>query len=227
MKLQELDSQIYKLNEEIESKPKEIEALQEAFEEKKKRLSLLEKAYLDAQKEKKEKELEFAAKEENTKKLQSQLYQLKTNKEYNIMLQQINDTKADASLAEDKIIEAMEKIDKTKTSLDYEKGKIGEEEKIFLAEKKKVEDLIKEMDGSIAQFLAQRNQTIPDIDNKILSQYERILHNRDGLAICAVKNNTCAGCNMFVPAQVINLIQMYDKMVTCEVCNRILVIPNE
>ena len=32
---------------------------------------------------------------------------------------------------------------------------------------------------------------------------------------------------MFVPPQVINLIRMYECIITCEVCNRILYIENE
>jgi hypothetical protein len=73
----------------------------------------------------------------------------------------------------------------------------------------------------------QRKQAVPEIDPKILSQYERILFNRDGLAIVSVKDNSCAGCNMFVPPQVINLIKMYERIVTCEICNRILYINEE
>ena len=65
-------------------------------------------------------------------------------------------------------------------------------------------------------------QAIPEIDPKILSQYERILSNRDGLAIVAVKGDSCKGCNMLVPPQVVNLIKMYERIVTCEICNRIL-----
>jgi len=68
---------------------------------------------------------------------------------------------------------------------------------------------------------------MPGIDRKILTQYERILNNRDGLAIVSVKGNSCQGCNMFVPAQVINLIKMYERIITCEVCNRMLYIKDE
>jgi len=32
---------------------------------------------------------------------------------------------------------------------------------------------------------------------------------------------------MFVPPQVINLIKMYERIITCEVCNRMLYIEEE
>jgi predicted nucleic acid-binding Zn-ribbon protein len=98
VKLQTLDSQIYSLRAEKEAKPQEIKVLQESFEAKKQSLAVLEKNFLDSQKKRKDKELELASKEEGSKKLQSQLYSLKTNKEYQTMLQQIQDSKADASV---------------------------------------------------------------------------------------------------------------------------------
>jgi len=227
IQLQAIDTQIYRLNDEKKAKPLEIEALKTAFEAKKATLANLEKISLDLQKEKKDRELELGSKEENAKKLQAQLFQLKTNKEYNTMLQQIQDAKADGSLIEDKILESMDKIEKSKADIDNERKKLQQEEQTFNAQKKTVEDRIKEIDEKLAQLNIQRQQSVPAIDKKILAQYDRILQNRDGLAIVSVKNNTCSGCNMFMPAQVINLIRMYEKIMVCDVCNRILFIGDE
>lgn len=224
LKLQTIDSEIYSLKYEKESKPEEVRAIETAFEEKKKHLADLEKNLLDLQKQRKEKELELASKEESNKKLQAQLYSLKTNKEYQAMLQQIQDAKADASVIEDKLLQLFDQADRVKIETEREKQKLKEEEKGFLDQKKKVEDRVKEIDGRLAQLEAQRKQEITDIDPKILSQYDRILKNRDGLAIVTAKDNSCQGCNMFVPPQVINLIKMYEHIVTCEMCNRILYI---
>lgn len=227
LQLQAVDTQIYRLNEEKKALPAQVEALRLQFEEKKKSVAAAEKSHLDAQKEKKDRELELAAKEENTRKLQGQLYQLKTNKEYNTMLQQIQDSKADASLVEDRILEAMEKVDRTRRAVEDEQKKLAEEEKLFLNQKAKVETEMKEIEQRLAQLQAQRKQIAPGIDKHIMAQYDRILRSRDGLAIVAVKDSACLGCHMAVPPQVINLIQMYDHIITCEVCNRILYIPHD
>ncbi len=220
--LQEIDSQIYALNQEKQAKPLEIKAIEEQFEAKKQSLLVLEKLSLDLQKQKKDKEGELAAKEESAKKLQGQLFQLKTNKEYQTMLQQIADTKADGSVIEENILEIMVKMDKVKLDIEEEKKKLQEEEKFFNGEKAKVQIRVKEIDDKIAQLDAQRKQIIPGIDKKIIDQYERVLASRNGLAITTAKNNSCQGCNMYVPPQVINLIKMYEKIITCEMCNRIL-----
>lgn len=224
IQLQTLDSEIYALRYEKESKPKEIKTLEEAFAEKKQLLEILEKNALDLQKQRKGRELELASKEESIKKLETQLYSLKTNKEYQAMLQQIDDAKADASVIEDQILESLEKIDKAKIDMEQEKQMLQEEEAKFDAQKKNIENRIKEIDDRLAQLEGQRRQVTPQIETKILTQYERILVNRDGLAIVSVKDDSCRGCNMLVPPQVINLIKMYERIITCEVCNRILYI---
>ncbi|MFH0827027.1 MAG: C4-type zinc ribbon domain-containing protein [Candidatus Omnitrophota bacterium] len=222
IKLQTIDSEIYALEHEKEAKPQEIKALEEAFEQKKQSLAALEKTLLDFQKQRKDKELELASKEEGTKKLQTQLYLLKTNKEYQTMLQQIEGIKADASVIEDKILALFDQTDKAKNEGEKEKQKLKEEEKVFLDQKKKAEDRIREIEDRLAQLQAQRKQVTPDIAEKILTQYERIMKNRDGLGIVSVKDDSCQGCHMLVPPQVINLIKMYERIITCEVCNRIL-----
>ncbi|MDD5653752.1 MAG: C4-type zinc ribbon domain-containing protein [Candidatus Omnitrophica bacterium] len=221
-KLQAIDTEIYTLENEKKAKPQEIKALEALFEEKKAGVAAAEKVLLDIQKEKKDKELELGGKEEAAKKLQGQLFSLKTNKEYQTMLQQIADTKADGSLIEDKILELLEQVDKSRADIDTEKQKLAGEEKLFAEQKKKVDQRIKEIDDRLAQLGAQRKQALADIEPKILAQYDRILASRDGLAIVGVKNNSCMGCNMYVPPQVINLIKMYERIITCEVCNRIL-----
>ena len=224
IKLQEVDSELYSLRAEKAAKPEELKVIEASFEAKKANLAELDKKLTDLQKQRKDRELELGTKDEAMKKLQGQLYSLKTNKEYQTMLQQIQDAKADASVVEDKILELFDKSDAVKIEAEKEKLNLKEEEKVFLTEKNKVDDRIKEIDGRVAQLDARRKQSTQDIDPKILSQYERILTSRDGLAIVTVKGNSCGGCNMFVPPQVINLIKMYEHIITCEMCNRILYI---
>jgi uncharacterized protein len=224
IELQKIDSEIYKLQREKQAKPQEMQLIDAAFEAKKQGLAELEKASLDLQKQKKDKELELGSKEEAAKKLQGQLFQLKTNKEYQAMLQQIADAKTDGSMIEEKILIIMEQMDKIKADIDAEKQKLKEEEKVFSEQKNIVNSRVKEIDDRLSVLDGQRRQIVPAIDAKVIAQYERILSSRDGLAICLAKNNSCGGCNMFVPPQVINLIKMYDHIITCEMCNRILYI---
>ena len=60
------------------------------------------------------------------------------------------------------------------------------------------------------------------MDKKVLAHYERVLANRDGLALAAVKNNACQGCFRILPPQVINEVKKKEDLIFCDNCARIL-----
>ena len=222
-----VDKEIYALLDEKEKLPKELEAKESEFEEKKKSLLAIEETYKDLLKQKKDKELQLGTREEEIKKLQSQLYSLKTNKEYSAMLQQIEGAKADKSALEDQILLLLEGVDRVKEEESRVKERLAKEEAVFKEEKKKIEDRIKEVEQRVAQLESQRKIAMQGIDLKILAQYERILKGRQGMALAAVADFSCQGCFMNITHQVINEIKMYDKIVTCGACQRILYLEDE
>lgn len=224
IRLQQEDKAIHDLNVEKQTKPEEIARLTEEFEAKKQSLADAEKKLLDIQKQKKEGELNLASQEENARKLQSQLYSLKTNKEYQAMLGQIQDAKADASVIEDKILGLMDEVETARKAVDEEKARLKEHEQVFNEAKRKIEERIKAIDGEIAQHEAKRKQIAPAVDARILAQYDRILQGRNGLAMVPVQEYSCTGCFMRVTPQIVNEIKMYDQLITCQACNRILYI---
>ena len=76
-----------------------------------------------------------------------------------------------------------------------------------------------------ALALCMLNTWEPNIDARLLSQYERILKSREGLALVPVMNNACGGCHMGLPPQVVNETQQHEKWIVCESCARILYWP--
>ena len=227
VKLQAVDTQIYRLQQEQKGAPLKIKELQELFIRKKENLDSLEKKAQELLRQRKEKELECASREEQMRKMQIQLYQLKTNKEYSAKLKEIDTVKADKSVLEDAILVLMEESDKLGNEIKKEKAFLAEEEKKDNAEIQKIELRGKEIEDKLSTLKSQREQIAQQVDSKILAKYERVLANRDYLAIVRVENNACQGCFMNVPPQVINLIRMYNNLVICEVCQRILYIEEE
>ena len=220
--LQDIDAKIYALKRDRDELPQEISALQKSFEEKKAHLNSLENKSKALAVRRKEKELELSSKEENIKKLSGQLFSLKTNKEYQTMLEQITGIKTDNSVLEEEILKIMDEQDAVKEEVIKEKARLSEEEKNFLAEKKKVEGRMQELESSINDLTAKGRQIIPCIDKRIYAVYERILKALNGLALVKVKNYTCQGCFISVTPQVVNEIKMLERLVTCESCARIL-----
>ncbi|MEK6714554.1 MAG: C4-type zinc ribbon domain-containing protein [Candidatus Omnitrophota bacterium] len=227
IELQTIDTQIYNLNKRLFAIPIELENKNREFEVKKSGLKALEEKNKELLLKKKGEELELAAKEGVITKLQSQLFSIKTNKEYTVMLKEIDGAKADKSLIEDQILGILEALDNIAAEVNKEKNSLTEEEKKLNKDKAGLEIERKTIEEEIAVLNHKRSQAAPKIDRRILATYERILKNKDGLALVKVVNNACQGCFMNVTHQTVNEIRMYDKLVTCQACARILYEENE
>jgi predicted nucleic acid-binding Zn-ribbon protein len=221
-KLQEIDSELFRLRREQQHKPLELERARQLLAEEQAKTSAAEARLNASQVQRKEKELELSTAEATVKKMHMQLFQIKTNKEYTAKITEIENIKADQSLVEEKILELYEEGDGIKTEIEKEKQVVAEEEKKYLGEKARIDASIKELEDRIRVFKAQRQQIVPGIEKSSLTRYERILANKEGLAIVPVRDDSCGGCHMHLPPQVINEIKMHDHLVYCETCARII-----
>lgn len=220
--LQDLDKKIYDLTREKVEQPGILEGIQKDFDTKKAKFKALEEARQKTQLKQKEKEMELGTKEEGIKKSQGQLGQLKTNKDYQTKLAEIEGLKADKSIIEEDILKYMDEIDVLKKEVDAEKKALENEEKVF-GEKKNVVLLRgKEIEGALKDFEGKRKILADSVDKKILERYEHILHGKEGMALAKVLNTSCSGCFMTVPHQVVNEIKMHERLITCGICSRIL-----
>lgn len=220
--LQKIDKKIFDLNREKGEQPKKLTELESSFEEKKTGLKKLEGDKQKAMLAQKEKEGELAVKEEGIKKSLSQLSQLKTNKEYQAKLTEIEGFKADKSLIEEDVLKLMDEIDVIKGAIENEKKSLLTDEKKFNDEKKIINDKTNEIENELARLNQERQVLSEQIDKKILKQYEHILYAKQGLALVEADDNSCQGCYMTIPHQVINEIKMHERLIICESCARIL-----
>jgi predicted nucleic acid-binding Zn-ribbon protein len=220
--LQEVDKKIFVLNKEEAKMPARMQELLTAFEAKKAKLKSIEENRQKLMLRQKDREGELASKEEGIKKSQSQLGQLKTNKDYQVKMTEIEGFKADKSIFEEEILKLMDDNEAAKRDADIEKKNLESEEKSFDEKKSALASRLKEIEGLLSDLEGKRKMLADSVDKKILERYEHILHGKDGLAMVMVKDNSCHGCFLKVPHQVINEIKMHERLITCEICARIL-----
>lgn len=228
VQLQEIDTRVYALNRQKNKVlPDELTTVKENFEQRKQILSSFEEKVKEAQLKKKDKEIDLASKEENLLKYQGQLYQLKTNKEYQAKLSEIESLKADISLVEEDMLKIFDEIESEKSELVNQQSLLSKEEKTFKDKENEVLNQIKDADAQIKNLQDKRGILAKDIAKEVLSQYEQLLKTRGGLAIVPVKGHDCGACHLMVTHQKINEIKMYEHLVLCESCVRIFYIPED
>jgi len=224
VELQALDSRIYRLEDEIEAIPEGIKKAEDIFNGKSAELKRLEEELKALQLKRKEKEGELESKEGTIKKYQTQMYQVKTNKEYTALQEEIGRVRADNSLIEEDIINILDKaeeenkkIQKEKDFLKTEEARLGEEKKVLTAEADKIK---LELEG----LKQQRSELVQKVDKHILPRYDRIIKSKAGLAVVPVINDACQGCHRVLPPQVVNEVRMKTNLIFCDNCARIIYI---
>ena len=217
-----LDSEIFDKKKILDSVPGKIKELDDVLEQKSAALKSYEDESKGLQVKRKEKEVELESKEQSIKKYQTQLYQIKTNKEYASLEKEIAGIRADNSVLEDDIITLLDKIEEIQKKITEEKKVLEEEKKRNDTEKKKIEEEKKKIEAEYNDLTGKRKEFVEKIDKSLLSKYERILQNKDGLAMVPIVNDSCGGCNMNLPPQVINEAKMKKTLIFCGNCARIL-----
>lgn len=224
--LQALDAQLYRLRAARRQKPLALEQQQRAVANQQANAQAVEAKLKALQIQHKQKEMDLGTREGNVKKLQSQLFQVKTNKEYTAMQHEIEQCKADSSLLEEEIIALLDAVDQAGREHREQLAIVGKEQAALREQEARVNAELKTIDEDIAKLDQQRGALTPSVEPATLSIYERILANREGLALVPLLHDSCGGCHMLQRPQVIHEVHMKTKLVTCESCSRILYLAN-
>ena len=220
--LQDVDARLYALRRQRDAQPQAIETLKSQLAAERRQLTQLEEQHKILQTQHKTQELELGTREEQVKKLQAQLFQVKTNKEYTTMQHEIEGAKADNSLLEETIITLLEEIDGTRAKMAAAKTAFQQREAQTAEDIRRIEAEMRAIDDQLQQAEADRQRLVPSVDRTVLAQYERILHNREGLALVPIVGEACGGCHMIQPPQVLNEVAQQTRWVVCENCARLL-----
>lgn len=224
IQLQKLDGQIFELKKRQKDIPLSIKKLEEDFKNEGELLKQAASDLKSIQVKHKSKETDLQAKEDSIKKHQTQLLQIKTNKEYTAMQQEIASITADKSALEDEIIGLLDEIDAAKKKVEGAAAELAKLENELNSDKRQKAEELKEIEAKLSGLESERSHATARIDKSTLSKYDRILHGKDGLALVPVHEEACGGCHLNLPPQVINEIKMMKELMFCESCARILYI---
>ena len=108
-----------------------------------------------------------------------------------------------------------EQIKQNTAMIEQQEKDLEERRKGIEAEVLGKKDLIQKLEN-------EEQELIPGLDPEVLFKFERIIRNKMGRGIVAVKNGVCLGCHMILPIQFTNLVRQGEEIVFCPYCSRIL-----
>ncbi len=222
IQLQKLDSEIFHLESMRGDLPQQVSRLIQALKEAEQDLENTSNQSQDYQKEQDMITMETKALEEKKQKFQSQLFEVKNNREYDAVTHEIESVKDEIGKKETRLLELM---DLSKEIKESQKNKTEHLEELHLQFRERKAELDKRLEKTEKDEIAlkdQRYKIAHKLEPRIVSNYERIKKAKNELAVVPVIRNACGGCFKTLPPQRILEVKAMDKIYLCEVCGRIL-----
>jgi len=223
LKLQSVDYDLGELERSKEYIPDMMDNLKKEIADTRNKLGTIKQELETSRLESKEVDLSLQQKQGKLKGLLERMMAIKTNKEYDALVSEIDKIKEDISLLETRSLELIEIIE------GYEKDLEGLEEKSSTIEETnqtQMDSLQQQIDSvgsKIESKEHEREQLVRDISKRAISAYERIRRGKGGAAVVAVKKRACGACFKALPPQRIQEIKLGETIITCDSCGRMLV----
>jgi predicted nucleic acid-binding Zn-ribbon protein len=153
--------------------------------------------------------------------------EIKTNKEYQAHLKEIESVEKERAQIEDEILVIMEEMESVSQKVEKERNSMKQG-------KEKVDSMKNELDQQKMQSEAEMNKKMEirshiaaSINEDLYREYINLFESRSGSAVIEAKAEICQGCNMNIPPQLFVEVKRNERIIHCPQCQRILFFKNE
>jgi predicted nucleic acid-binding Zn-ribbon protein len=156
-------------------------------------------------------------------KSEQKLRSVKTNKEYQSSLKEIDDLNRLNSELEDRTLECMERIDQLEKALNLKRSENQETAAHTESEKSQILREAGEARQKLAVLESDAENVSREISPELLYLFDQIKRKHpDQVGIAAVVKAVCQGCNLNIPPQIYNELHRWNSLKRCPNCERII-----
>jgi len=219
---QKIETLIMEGEQKLLQAPKRLKQMEEELLALRQKIDREKEIIDELEKERRKKEKELEGEKEKIKKLEARLYDVKTNKEYQALLKEIEAAKEANDRTEEDVLVLMDKVEDLRKDYESSNVQLKEIEKDSETERSTIEKEIKSMDEIIAKLTQERDNLLSVVSENLRNIYGILRERRGGIAVTNVKNGVCLGCNMNIPPQLFIEVTKNKTLIQCPSCNRIL-----
>jgi uncharacterized protein len=223
--LHRLQRQLTDLRERLDHGPRQVRAAETHVEHCENQLTAIKTETKASRMAADQKQLHLKTSEDKVKDLRRKLNAATSNREYQILLEQIAADEMANSVLADEILELLEKNDEfQKCVVDAEAALAGAKRKTeeVRAEVAKVQPSLQ---ADVARLEVELRQTEATLPRDIRDLYNRIVRQKGEDALAIIENQYCGGCNQQIPLNACNMV-MLGQPVGCKTCGRLLYLPD-
>jgi len=124
---------------------------------------------------------------------------------------------------EEKMLVDLEKIDRIEEQLNAFRREIDGKKKDLIARREKLEREMQQSREELSIIEDEKLRVMPHISERVRKQYSRVLEAKGDSGVANLRNSICQGCFSKVPPQICHEVRKNDRIIRCENCGRILV----
>lgn len=156
-------------------------------------------------------------------KSQEKLRGVKTNKEYQSVLKEIEELTAKNSKIEDEMLECLDQIDEIEKNITTKKEELLKLADQVNSEKTMINQEAEEGNKKLAGLVSDWHEVSSKVDPELMGKCTMIKEQLGIIiAVVPVKDAICQGCNVNIPPQMYNELQRFDSLKFCPNCQRII-----
>ncbi|MDA8159907.1 MAG: C4-type zinc ribbon domain-containing protein [Desulfobacteraceae bacterium] len=222
MDLQAIDLEVQKIDERMADGHEELEKKRRQIEQNQAAIADYQEQFELGEKRRRELEATLADEGERLKDRQAKLMSIQTNREYQSILKEIEDTKTLTQQREEELSLLLEQSELIQKKIEELGQRCAEQEQELEADAKRVSEEARRLEADKREITVSRDTQAKKVDSKYLSRYEMLRAKRNGLAVTGVTRGVCRGCNMNIPPQMFNQLLREQELLTCPTCNRMM-----
>jgi len=204
--------------------PRQIQVAEASVKKCETDLAQAKDAYKQAKMSSDEKQLQLKHREAKLADLQAKLNMAQSNKEYQLLKDQMAADKQANSVLADEILEALEKIDQLQAAVKTAEANLTKTKDELSNVRKRVSEQQHGLESELARVRAELQTAEDQLDGDFKENYLRLARSMGEDALSPVEAECCGGCSQTLTAQTMNLLKL-DKPVFCKSCGRLLYMP--
>ena len=222
IELQKFDLRIFEILDQKKKHPELIKSAKLPLLEVSKQLRDLQETEEALGKQRRDGERELSLQEEHIQKIRGRLNDLKTNKEYQAHLFEIELARKKKDTLEEAVLEVLEQVENNQNEQKDLQARVGEVEQAFVQMKANLESENLILEQELSTLERQHGELTKQVEQRLLARYMKLKSLRKGFAIAKVHEGACSGCRLQLPPQLVAEVKRADELLNCPYCHRIL-----
>jgi predicted nucleic acid-binding Zn-ribbon protein len=224
VELQAVDLRLIEVRAALADFPKRLAEIEARDEAARATLAQAKEALTASQKDRKKFELDVEQWKEKARKYKDQSFEVRSNEAYKALQHEIQMAEEEITKAEDRLLERMIAGEEFERQVKAAQKNLTEVEAAGQGERATWNAEKKAEEEELARLEAERDQAVAALPEDLLDHYQRIARRHAGIAVAAVRDETCTICRVRVRPHVFQALRnpTSEEIFHCESCTRIL-----